>query len=68
MSPWNPGFPELNKKKTLNFSANTKISLLPEDKRKKSQEVRKYVCGRKDKRDEPIKSYWGVRSIEGQYF
>ena len=44
MSPWNPGFPELNKKKkTLNFSAKTKISLLPEDKRKKSQEVRKYV-------------------------
>ena len=42
------------KKKTLNFSAKTKISLLPEDKRKKSQEVRKYVCGRKDKRDEPI--------------
>ena len=41
MSPWNPGFPEL--KKTLNFSAKTKISLLPEDKRKKSQEVRKYV-------------------------
>ena len=68
MSPWNPGFPELNKKKTLTFSAKTKISLLPEDKRKKSQEVRKYVCGRKDKRDEPIKSYWGVRSIEGQYF
>ena len=66
MSPWNPGFPEL--KKTLNFSAKTKISLLPEDKRKKSQEVRKYVCGRKDKRDEPIISYWGVRSIEGQYF
>lgn len=56
------------KKKTLNFSAKTKISLLPEDKRKKSQEVRKYVCGRKDKRDEPIKSYWSVRSIEGQYF
>ena len=22
----------------------------------------------KDKRDKPIKSYWGVRSIEGQYF
>ena len=43
MSPWNPGFPELNQKKTLNFSAKTKISLLSEDKRKKSQEVRKYV-------------------------
>ena len=68
MSPWNPGFPALNKKKTLNFSAKTKISLLPEDKWKKSQEVRKYVCGRKDKRDEPMKSYKGVRSIEGQYF
>ena len=58
----------IKQKKTLNFSAKTKISLLPADKRKKSQEVRKYVCGRKDKRDEPIKSYWGVRSIEGQYF
>lgn len=58
----------IKQKKPLNFSAKTKISLLPEDKRKKSQEVRKYVCGRKDKRDEPIKSYWGVRSIEGQYF
>lgn len=58
----------IKQNKTLNFSAKTKISLLPKDKRKKSQQVRKYVCGRKDKRDEPIISYWGVRSIEGQYF
>ena len=56
----------IKQKKILNLSAKTEISLLP--KREKSQEVGKYVCGRKDKRDEPIKSYWGVRSIEGQYF
>ena len=67
MSPRNPGFLVLNKK-SLNFSAKTKISLLPEDKKKKSQEVRKYVCGRKEKRDEPIKSYWSVRSVKGQCF
>ena len=61
----------IKQKKTLNFSAKTKISLLPEDKRKKSQGARKYVCGKKQKKDkgnEPIKSYWGVRSVKGQYF
>ena len=39
----------IKQKKTLNLSAKTEISLLPEDKRKKSPEVRKYVCGRKER-------------------